>query len=60
MKRRITKSNPITFRLNLKDEELFTQVLDREYLSASELVRQLVSDWLREQTEKPSYGTRQM
>lgn len=54
MTRRITKTKPITVRLNLRDEELFNQYLEREYLSASELLRQLVSDWLRQPDGQPS------
>lgn len=54
MTRRTTKTKPITVRLNLRDEEPFNQYLEREYLSASEVLRQLVSDWLRQLDRQPS------
>jgi len=51
MTKRITKSSPISFRLHRSDEELFQRVLDTKWLSASEVARNCVTEWLRQQTE---------
>jgi|MDTB01.1.fsa_nt_gb Arc/MetJ-type ribon-helix-helix transcriptional regulator len=59
--RRITKSAPISFRLHRKDQDLFNSILDKDYLTASEVAREAVTEWLRHKTqEQPNYGTGKM